>query len=227
MNKGRSFKEYMMIDLLTLSILGFGLEFFCLKVLGGFITLGLTISLIAVFRWNFKGLIPTFASGLAWVVVSLTNVDHKLAFSEFILIFLFSAISSLGVIIVMLMFKKINKKIIKKDFEVLSLYCIIGYIGQSLVRFIVAFFYENDFLEALQTGFVYNGVAIMGLVLAVVIVGISSRSESVLVEPLDYIKGLEEDRKRSYEMFEKFVFSDKEEKNEEEKEVDDDDRISN
>lgn len=228
----KSIEKYRLYDLTTLTIIGIILEVLCIKVTNGFASFGLAITLIAIIRWGRYGLISGALIGLASVVgLQMLAPAWELLPYELLI----NVVGNLGAVACCIFLPNINRKKSKKTFEILLLYAIIGYIGQSFCRSFVVSLYVNDFTnlydeiygiplkinilgigswasicEVLKYSFMMNltGNFLMPLLVALVVLLIVNQIDGILVDPIGHIIQQREEIKRSYEVFEGFNLPD-------------------
>lgn len=228
----KSIEKYRLYDLATLTIIGIILEVLCVKVTNGFASFGLAISLITLIRWGRYGLISTVLIGLSSVIgLQMLVPSWELLPYELLI----NVVGNLGVVACYIFLPNINRKKSKKTFEILLLYAIIGYIGQSFCRSFVVSLYVNDFTnlydniygmplktemlsigswasigEVIKYSFMMNitGNFLMPLLVAIVVILIVNQIDGILVDPIEHIIEQREEIKRSYEVFEGFNLPD-------------------
>lgn len=228
----KSIEKYRLYDLATLTVIGIILEVLCIKVTSGFASFGLAITLIALIRWGLYGVGVGAIIGVSSVIglQMLAPSWELLPYEIFVNVF-----GNLGVVLCYLILPNINRKKMKKTFEILLLYAIIGYIGQSFCRSFIVTLYVNDFTslydeiygipnvinmlrigsmssvgEILKYSFVVNltGNFLMTWLVAFVVLLIVNQIEGILVDPVQHIIDQREEIKRSYEVFEGFNLPD-------------------
>lgn len=230
----KSVEKYRLFDLLTLSVLGIVLDAMCIRFTMGLVSFGLAISIIAMIRWGKYGLFVAAATGIGQIIgiqmlaPSIQSLPYEL---------LLYVGGNLGIILAYICIPKINQKFSKKTFEILLLYVIISYVGQSFCRSFIVTLYVNDFttyfdktygilnmyqfilvgsskmvLEILSYSFIVGlvGNFLMPVLVAAVVLAIVNKLDGILVDPVEYLIQQREDAKRSYEVFEGFNLPDEE-----------------
>lgn len=179
-------KKYMIIDLIIITILGciseaivsFTLRSSYQIQLGSpLVSPCLAVILIACFRWNYKGCIVGIPIGIV-SCLCFGKIDI-----QFICVY---AIGNMGAVLGVLLFKMIPKKKVKKGFEFIGLYCIIGYVGQVFFRTLICVMFENDFLGVLSRFALFENA--LALILSIVLLAVLNKVEGLLVDPIDYLK---------------------------------------
>ena len=181
--------KYIMIDLIMLAVLGVGIEIVASVVSHNALSLQLIVVLIAIYRWNWKGLLVNVPIAMTtYICAAITNeIDWKDI--SVLVVYLFGA---LGLLLALFM-KKV-KKINKKGFVFVFFYCIIGYVGQAFVRAFIALMFGNGFREVIVYYLGYGHL--VGFAVTYVVLMILVKQGGVLVEPIQYIIEQREEVKR-------------------------------
>lgn len=185
-------RKFMIIDLILLTTIGIILE-----VLGivvsiklkknpedfWYISLSIVIVLIGMFRWGKVGFLITFPLNLA-TCITYSILKHI----EFYYYLIYLIGSSL-IILNLLWFKIIDKKIISKRLGYCVLYSLTGYLLVAFGRTLVSICIGFKFIDSLKV-FIFGDV--FSMVIGAIIMMIVYNQKTILVDIDDYLLEIQE-----------------------------------
>lgn len=190
-------KTYMIIDLCFLSLFGCIAEVITILAIHMYgwniqiISFQLLVTLLAMYRWNGYGVLVAIPLGITTfatlaILNGVNNVDNLLVYP----------LGNLGAASGLITFKIIGKKNIKKGFEFILIYCIIGYVGQVFLRTVFLTLVGSDFIESLKRFSLYGNL--LGLIVVIILLTLISKMEGVFVEPIEYLKEQLKEKEDTY-----------------------------
>lgn len=188
-----SLGKYRATDLAVLTFIACGLDAIILFAKSKFppmvyfwLSISMIISLIAIIRWNWWGLIPMVASSCFYILFSnyamgkLLTVTGEGTVVKSLVVY---AVGSLFIAVEMLYIRLVKKERICSSGWLLILYAVIGFVAVALGRSVVSVFFGDDFLISLAG---YLQVDSLNLVWTIIILFITNKQDGILCDQKEY-----------------------------------------
>ena len=186
-----SIKKFMIIDLSLMALILIGLEALCAFAFGMFnteayvLTQVMTIAFIVMMRWGKFGLVHAFIGGIVYCAL------YGGTFSNFLIY----SIGNLGIALSLLLFLKFDKEKVRLSKILTITYCVLGFIGLSLMRSVIAYTLVGESLIATVTSFFTTDS--LSFIISVVAILIARKQKGLFEDQKSYLIRLSEEEKLS------------------------------
>lgn len=191
-----SLKQYRMLDLFVMTILAVVFEFlnyFAAVAISGyrilFMSYTIVLSLIAIYRWDYRGVIVSIAGGItACLAYQAFDISQIIAYT----------IGNASVVLVALAFERgLKKERIVNNKILLVIYLFLAFVVVSFFRsLIIALFEINNFVstlvDSLKQEIMFESLS---FVISCIIILVAARKDGIMVEMVDYIRRTQEEDK--------------------------------
>lgn len=187
-----TFKQYRTIDLVFLSLIAAIFESVATLATNNWfvkqpmaVSITLTITCIAAFRWSYYAFIPALVGSLMHCITSSATIEQFIYYCGGSLLFLVS----------IPLLKRIGKEKVRNDFIIRSFYAIVAYISFALGRWLLSLLFE----VSLNNLVVFLSTDILSLLFAIVVLTLAKGGDGLLEDQKSYLLRLDKERREEEE----------------------------
>ena len=144
------------------------------------------LGMIAIYRWNFHGLIVAPMAGLASLLVRLALTQDVS-----VNLWLSLTLSYFGLAVCLLFFRKRDKKTLREDAGMMALYYISGYLAFELIRALTQIGSHDYWFMLFQ----YLAFDLLNIIFSGVVFFIALRQKNLVVDMNSYLDEMRESQK--------------------------------